>query len=214
MSSPVAVQAVPRPQSHPPIAKDKDLAMKNRRLVHVVAVTAGIALVLSACSTGQNSSGGTTSSSPAPASTSAPASSAAMSSDMSSAASSAGGSSTAAGAVPEAILNAGGTTALPGPFPEGIGAEYGPVCKGSDLGIGKIDFATDTIGWAQSEKEANPFRVASTKSQVDEAKKRGVQPADDERPVRRAAGKHRHQGHDRQGRQGDHLLADQLHRSG
>jgi ABC-type sugar transport system substrate-binding protein len=59
-------------------------------------------------------------------------------------------------------------------LPAGVEAQYGPICKGSDLGIGKIDFSKDTIGWAQSEKEANPFRIASTKSQVAEAKKRGI----------------------------------------
>jgi ABC-type sugar transport system substrate-binding protein len=76
--------------------------------------------------------------------------------------------------VPAAILAAGGTEVLTTPKPAGVSAQYGPMCKGSDLGIGKIDFKKDTIGWAQSEKEANPFRIASTKSQVDEAKKRGI----------------------------------------
>ena len=70
-------------------------------------------------------------------------------------------------------LAAGGTEKLTTPVPEGVGREYGPICKGSDLGIGKIDFKTDTIGWAQSEKEANPFRIASTKSQVEAAKAKG-----------------------------------------
>ena len=54
-----------------------------------------------------------------------------------------------------------------------MAAQYGPICKGSTLGIGKIDFTKDTIGWAQSEKEANPFRIASTKSQVSTAKTNG-----------------------------------------
>ena len=85
--------------------------------------------------------------------------------------SSGGGS---AGAVPAAILAAGGTEKLTTAVPAGVEAQYGPICKGSDLGIGKIDFSKDTIGWAQSEKEANPFRIASTKSQVAEAKKRGI----------------------------------------
>ena len=80
----------------------------------------------------------------------------------------------AGGAVPAAIAAAGGTTLLPGPFPAGVEAQYGPICKGSDLGIPKINFATDTIGWAQSEKEANPFRVESTKSEVAEAKRLGI----------------------------------------
>jgi galactofuranose transport system substrate-binding protein len=78
------------------------------------------------------------------------------------------------GDVPAAIKAAGGTTLLTTPVPKGVEAQYGPICKASDLGIPKIDLAKDTIGWAQSEKEANPFRIQSTKSQVDEAKKRGI----------------------------------------
>ncbi len=95
-----------------------------------------------------------------------------MSSSDSAGSASSGG--TTGGAVPAAIANAGGTVKLTTPVPAGVEAQYGPVCKGSDLGIGKIDFKTDTIGWAQSEKEANPFRIASTASQVNEAKKRGI----------------------------------------
>nr|WP_284286912.1 hypothetical protein [Angustibacter aerolatus] len=117
------------------------------------------------------------------------------------------------GGIPAAITAAGGTEEPTTPKPEGVSAQYGPVCKASSLGIGKIDFKTDTIGWAQSEKEANPFRIASTKSQIEAAKAKGWKPAHHERAVERAAGEQRHQGHDRQGRQGDHLLADQLHRS-
>ena len=75
--------------------------------------------------------------------------------------------------VPAAIVAAGGTEKLTTTVPDGVEAEYGPICKAADLGIGKIDFSTDTIGWAQSEKEANPFRIASTKSQVDTAKANG-----------------------------------------
>lgn len=98
-----------------------------------------------------------------------------------------GGSSTGAGApsavqqtlgaeqngVPAAIVAAGGTQLLDLPKPPGVAAQYGPICKASSLGIGKIDFKKDLIGWAQSEKEANPFRIASTKSQVDTARKNG-----------------------------------------
>ena len=75
--------------------------------------------------------------------------------------------------VPAAIVAAGGTEALTGTLPDGVSAQYGPMCKGADLGIGPIDFTKDTIGWAQSEKEANPFRIASTASQVDTAKENG-----------------------------------------
>lgn len=77
------------------------------------------------------------------------------------------------GGVPAAITAAGGKEKLTTPLPQGVSAQYGPICKASDLGIGKIDFTKDTIGWAQSEKEANPFRIASTKSQVAAAKAKG-----------------------------------------
>ncbi len=158
--------------------------MKQRR--YVVAAVAGIALLASACSTGQTSS--TASSTPtsaaateAPSSSTSAMESAGSSSMMESSSASggsasdtAGSSSGDAGAVPQAIMNAGGTEKLTTPLPKGVEAQYGPICKGSDLGIGKIDLKTATVGWAQSEKEANPFRIASTKSQVDEAAKRGI----------------------------------------
>ena len=151
--------------------------MKHRRRYALTSGVVGMTLLMAACSTGQSStaaSSSSSSSSPSAAVTSAPASMA--SSAPASMASSVAGSSAAGGssAVPAAIAAAGGTEKLSTAVPAGVGAEYGPVCKGSDLGIGKIDFKTDTIGWAQSEKEANPFRIASTASEVNEAKKRGV----------------------------------------
>lgn len=90
--------------------------------------------------------------------------------------SSASGSSTGASSdVPAAIQAAGGTSLLAGPYPDGIDATYGPMCKAADYngGISPIDFTKDTIGFSQGEKEANPFRTASTKSMKDEATKRG-----------------------------------------
>ncbi len=171
--------------------------MKTHRRTALIA-SAGAILLLAGCSTGSTASpsSGSSSTSAAAAAPSAassaaaaPASSAAGSAAASapasapasaaasapaSAPSSAPAAGGASGTVPAAIAAAGGTTLLTGTVPKGVEAQYGPVCKGSDLGIGKIDFKTDTIGWAQSEKEANPFRIASTKSQVDEAKKRGV----------------------------------------
>jgi ABC-type sugar transport system substrate-binding protein len=41
-------------------------------------------------------------------------------------------------------------------------------------GVPKIDLKSDTVGFAQSEKEANPFRIAETQSIKDEAAKRGI----------------------------------------
>jgi len=141
-----------------------------------VAALAAAAALLTACSSTSSSSSATntaaadTSSS---AATSASSSAASMS-DSSSASTGASSGGASDGTVPDAVKAAGGTSIVPGPYAAGIEAQYGPVCKGSDLGIPKIDFSKDKIGWAQSEKEANPFRIASTKSQVDEAKKRGI----------------------------------------
>jgi ABC-type sugar transport system substrate-binding protein len=122
-----------------------------------VALSAGALVLLAACSTGQTTGGGNDAT-PAASQPSASVSQS-LGADQN--------------GVPAAITAAGGTEKLTTPVPDGVAAEYGPVCKGSDLGIGKIDFKTDTIGWAQSEKEANPFRIASTKSQVDAAKSKG-----------------------------------------
>lgn len=41
-------------------------------------------------------------------------------------------------------------------------------------GVEKIDLANATIGFAQSEREANPFRIAETQSIRDEAEARGI----------------------------------------
>ncbi len=41
-------------------------------------------------------------------------------------------------------------------------------------GVPKQDLKTITVGFAQSEKEANPFRITETQSIKDEAAKRGI----------------------------------------
>ena len=41
-------------------------------------------------------------------------------------------------------------------------------------GVTKLDLKTATIGFAQSEKEANPFRITETESIKEEAAKRGI----------------------------------------
>jgi len=41
-------------------------------------------------------------------------------------------------------------------------------------GVPKVDLKTATVGFAQSEKEANPFRITETQSIKDEAAKRGI----------------------------------------
>lgn len=128
--------------------------MKASRRSTVAAAAITTAALLGACSTGTTTGSGSSGgdSSPAPVSTTLGA---------------------ATNGVPAAITAAGGTELLTTAKPDGVEAQYGPVCKGSDLGIPKIDFSKDTIGWAQSEKEANPFRIASTKSQVETAKAKG-----------------------------------------
>ena len=50
----------------------------------------------------------------------------------------------------------------------------GPTCTLSQFGGPKLDLKTDLVGFSQSEKEANPFRIAETKSITDEAGKLGV----------------------------------------
>jgi ABC-type sugar transport system substrate-binding protein len=50
-------------------------------------------------------------------------------------------------------------------------------CTISQAGYPKIDLKTATVGFSQSEKEANPFRIAETQSIKDEAAKLGI-PAD------------------------------------
>lgn len=44
----------------------------------------------------------------------------------------------------------------------------------NESGVPKLDLTTATVGFAQSEKEANPFRIAETQSIKDEAAKIGV----------------------------------------
>jgi ABC-type sugar transport system substrate-binding protein len=131
--------------------------LRKSSSLSAAVLSAGALVLLAACSTGQTAGSG------APASSAAAAPSASVSQSL----------GADQNGVPAAITAAGGTEKLTTPVPDGVEAQYGPICKGSDLGIGKIDFKTDTIGWAQSEKEANPFRIASTKSQVDTAKANG-----------------------------------------
>ena len=60
-------------------------------------------------------------------------------------------------------------------------------------GVEVIDLATATIGFAQSEKEANPFRIAETQSIKDEAASSGHQPHHHQRRVRPQQGDLGHQ---------------------
>ncbi len=50
----------------------------------------------------------------------------------------------------------------------------GPGCPRSKTGYPQVDVQGATVGFSQSEKEANPFRTAETQSIKDEAAKKGV----------------------------------------
>ena len=84
-----------------------------------------------------------------------------------------------------ATLAVGAACASPGASgPAGSGGEQvvqtaaaGDACtfdKYNGVGVPKLDLKTATVGFAQSEKEANPFRIAETQSIKDEAAKRGI----------------------------------------
>jgi ribose transport system substrate-binding protein len=53
-------------------------------------------------------------------------------------------------------------------------AGSGPTCTIDAYGGQKLDLKGATVGFSQSEKEANPFRIAETASIKAEAKKRGI----------------------------------------
>jgi ribose transport system substrate-binding protein len=50
----------------------------------------------------------------------------------------------------------------------------GPTCSIDQYGGSKIDLKTAKVGFSQSEKEANPFRITETQSIKDEAAKEGI----------------------------------------
>jgi ABC-type sugar transport system substrate-binding protein len=53
-------------------------------------------------------------------------------------------------------------------------ASGGPTCTLQQYGGSQLDLSNAVVGFAQSEKEANPFRIAETQSIKDEAAKAGV----------------------------------------
>ena len=58
-----------------------------------------------------------------------------------------------------------------------VAGTSGDLCTYEDLrrrGVEQVDLASATIGFAQSEREANPFRIAETQSIRDEAEARGI----------------------------------------
>jgi ABC-type sugar transport system substrate-binding protein len=55
-----------------------------------------------------------------------------------------------------------------------VAGEKGGSCTPEEYGAKKLDLKGATVGFSQSEKEANPFRIAETQSMKDEAAKRGI----------------------------------------
>jgi galactofuranose transport system substrate-binding protein len=70
--------------------------------------------------------------------------------------------------------NAGGTPASAGAQVVQSGAPGAATCTLQQYGGTKIDVKSAKVGFSQSEKEANPFRIAETKSIKDEAAKLGI----------------------------------------
>ncbi|MCP2245451.1 ABC transporter substrate-binding protein [Lentzea aerocolonigenes] len=69
----------------------------------------------------------------------------------------------------------GGTAASGGPAASAAQQQAsGPSCARARTGYPQVDLKGATVGFSQSEKEANPFRTAETQSVRDEAAKRGV----------------------------------------
>src|SRR3977135_1742844 len=52
--------------------------------------------------------------------------------------------------------------------------QAGPTCTLQQYGASKLDLKDAVVGFSQSEKEANPFRIADPQSIKDEAAKVGV----------------------------------------
>lgn len=72
-----------------------------------------------------------------------------------------------------------GDTAAAGPAPSAAqvvqSASAGSAtCTLDQYGASKVDLKTASVGFSQSEKEANPFRIAETRSIKDEAAKLGI----------------------------------------
>ena len=70
---------------------------------------------------------------------------------------------------------AGSTAGNTGPAASAAtGQAAGPTCGIDTTGYPKVDLKTAIVGFSQSEKEGNPFRIAETQSIKDEAAKLGI----------------------------------------
>lgn len=70
--------------------------------------------------------------------------------------------------------NAGGDSSQAAQAAESPESSSGPGCSLRMYGAPKLDLKNAVVGFSQSEKEANPFRIAETRSIKDEAAKTGV----------------------------------------
>lgn len=75
---------------------------------------------------------------------------------------------------PEASGAAGGDGGQGAPAAKSPDATSGAGCSLQTYGAQKLDLKDAVVGFSQSEKEANPFRIAETQSIKDEAKRIGV----------------------------------------
>jgi len=67
---------------------------------------------------------------------------------------------------------AGGSTG--GAQTVAAGSSDGPTCSADKMGLKPFDLTSGPVGFSQSEKEDNPFRIAETQSMKDEASKLGI----------------------------------------
>jgi ABC-type sugar transport system substrate-binding protein len=74
----------------------------------------------------------------------------------------------------ESTTGGGGGSSSSAAAAQQIAGERGGSCTQKTYGGKKMDLSKATVGFSQSEKEANPFRIAETQSMKDEAKKRGI----------------------------------------
>ncbi|NEE34230.1 LacI family transcriptional regulator, partial [Streptomyces sp. SID7982] len=74
----------------------------------------------------------------------------------------------------ETSNNAGGDSSQAAQEAKTPETSSGSGCTLETYGAPKLDLKNAVVGFSQSEKEANPFRIAETQSIKDEAKKIGV----------------------------------------
>jgi ribose transport system substrate-binding protein len=68
----------------------------------------------------------------------------------------------------------GGSSEEPQGTEQSVASSEGPTCSLEDYKGEKVDLKEAVVGFSQSEKEDNPFRIAETQSIKDEAEKLGV----------------------------------------